>query len=76
MKNKILELILKNHSKHIHILKNGNYYHFNPLTGLNLEFNEEMLNDKNILEYFKIANSQLIIYDRFKKDLERENAKN
>ena len=68
--NEPLELILEKHSKHIHILKNGNCYHFNPITGLSLEFNEEMLIDKNILEYFKIANSQLKIYDKFKKDLE------
>lgn len=67
--SEILELFLEKHSDHIHVLKNGNYYHFNPITGLSLEFNKN-IDDRDFFEYSKEANLQLKTYDKFKKDLE------
>ena len=61
---------IKKHKNHIHKLKNGNYYHFNPITGCSLEFSEDQMNDKHILHYFGLANAQFEeINEKFNKDL-------
>ena len=53
-----MEEFIKKHKKHIHKRKNGNYYHFNPITGCSLEFKEVDMNDKHILHYFNLADEQ------------------
>jgi len=53
-----MEEFIKKHKNHIQKLKNGNYYHFNPITGCSLEFSEDQMNDKNILYYFGLADEQ------------------